>query len=948
MFDAFLAAAEAGNAEELRLLASAGAEVNCTGPDGSSALLLAALGGHHEACVELLRLGADVHHAKSNGATAIFAAAASDAADCIQALHDAGAKLDAPNAHGVTPMQMAAHKNNAASVALLLRLRADATAADNAGNSAVHKAARSNAADALAILLDPLGDVEQAEDKQHEGAEGTPAREAAAKGTNAAGMAALEAALKATNSAGMTPLEVAVHAGACACAIRLLQACAAAAARPRSAAARRSLRRRAQAEREATEGAIAVHEAAAARAAALEAELRRCAEREAQLRASMEESVERLHAEQSQSERNAAALAELEAMGKEADKCYLARECALAVEVEGLEAQAAQLWESLMELRARQSAGVDQQTEVSPDELEVPDAEATEGDVAEAELRSEVRRAKTLAGEAEPAGEEIGLKSRELALAAKQAEVGRRETEIHEREAAVARREAKVAEREAAVAPQLLMLRSSSASPTAGDQTAGEDGETSDEQDTLQLVEQHEVATDPEIFNKAEVLLALQRSHEQVKELAGKLDEVEMERAVAQARLEEKDAQLRELSKAIEERLPLTCCGSQEGDWVGVEGYTEGMSRGRAMPAASKGVDSRSETYYSGEVVASPPMTKPLNLDEAEVEAYASESGVWTCRTHARQKHRGWPVFAVEQHALLALPGGAYALHSARQLYSHEGAVQALHGSPSCGVPGSAAYDSAYLLTPERPARHGVLALAENAPAKEPHVAAGAVARDAESPPAAPAASRTAAPLLSPSISGDATSTSSGGLPQGTQTVGETARSAVFHTLMPVAKQVTERAKQVLADKPSVAQFMSGRLTASGANNRDRAEIDTMEPQAVYNHAMQCYKSGRYSEAEHWFRGALHAQPAEGDQDKTVVILNNLAATLEKLNQPREAEALYCQAIAICEASIPVNHARTTHIRAKLKKLQENLIVFPGLPSAGTGVQLIKRDYVSE
>ena len=46
----FCSAAESGDAEQLRLLASAGTEVNCKRPDGSSALLLAALGGHTAAC----------------------------------------------------------------------------------------------------------------------------------------------------------------------------------------------------------------------------------------------------------------------------------------------------------------------------------------------------------------------------------------------------------------------------------------------------------------------------------------------------------------------------------------------------------------------------------------------------------------------------------------------------------------------------------------------------------------------------------------------------------------------------------------------------------------------------------------------------------------------------------------------------------------------------------
>ena len=199
----FYSAAELGDAEQLRLLASAGTEVNCNRPDGSSALLLAALGGHTAACSELISLGADVHHKKSDGATAIFAAAAANAVECVRALHAAGAVLDTPNAAGVTPLQMAAHKNNAESLRLLLSLGADPCAADNAGNNAVHQAARSNALDALeGLLMHGSGDSD----------------------SNPQLDAELQRRLLMTNSAGQTPLNLALQAGAQDCSSRLLSA----------------------------------------------------------------------------------------------------------------------------------------------------------------------------------------------------------------------------------------------------------------------------------------------------------------------------------------------------------------------------------------------------------------------------------------------------------------------------------------------------------------------------------------------------------------------------------------------------------------------------------------------------------------------------------------------------------------------------------------------------
>ena len=61
------------------------------------------------------------------------------------------------------------------------------------------------------------------------------------------------------------------------------------------------------------------------------------------------------------------------------------------------------------------------------------------------------------------------------------------------------------------------------------------------------------------------------------------------------------------------------------------------------------------------------------------------------------------------------------------------------------------------------------------------------------------------------------------------------------------------------------------------------------------------------------------------------VVLNNLASTMEKLGSPREAQALYRQAIAICNASLPRGHPRLKHIQAKLAELELQLFSFPGM-----------------
>ena len=90
----------------------------------------------------------------------------------------------------------------------------------------------------------------------------------------------------------------------------------------------------------------------------------------------------------------------------------------------------------------------------------------------------------------------------------------------------------------------------------------------------------------------------------------------------------------------------------------------------------------------------------------------------------------------------------------------------------------------------------------------------------------------------------------------------------------------------------------------------------------------------RYIDADQEFRAALEAKAnaSPKEDEKTAIMLNNLGATCEKLHQPREADKLYRRAIAICEVTLPTGHARTEHIRSKLKALQVNRAMQPAPP----------------
>ena len=101
---------------------------------------------------------------------------------------------------------------------------------------------------------------------------------------------------------------------------------------------------------------------------------------------------------------------------------------------------------------------------------------------------------------------------------------------------------------------------------------------------------------------------------------------------------------------------------------------------------------------------------------------------------------------------------------------------------------------------------------------------------------------------------------------------------------------------------------------------------------------MAHFKAARYPEAERDFGKALKLKeeatpPSERMRNpQLAVVYNNLAATVEKRNSPRDAQALYRHAIAICNnAALPPDHPRVKHIHAKLAELETQLFSFPGL-----------------
>ncbi|MCB1933888.1 MAG: ankyrin repeat domain-containing protein [Candidatus Accumulibacter sp.] len=101
-------------------LCSAGAAVDATTPDGSSALLCAAGRGDAAAAQALLARGADVDHANSLGETAIHHAVPNADHACLLTLLDAGADVDEETSDGWTALMIAARLGHPDALHLLL------------------------------------------------------------------------------------------------------------------------------------------------------------------------------------------------------------------------------------------------------------------------------------------------------------------------------------------------------------------------------------------------------------------------------------------------------------------------------------------------------------------------------------------------------------------------------------------------------------------------------------------------------------------------------------------------------------------------------------------------------------------------------------------------------------------------------------------------------------
>src|SRR5690606_18934067 len=153
--------AERGDVEQaIALLSEGAAQANESAPDGTRALHWAVYHGEAELVRRLIEAGADVSAANDYGSTPMSEAAVRGDAEILEMLLDAGADVDSPNADGQTALMVLARTDNVAAARLLLERGANVDAVERRkGQSALMWAAAQSRPAMVELLLELGADV---------------------------------------------------------------------------------------------------------------------------------------------------------------------------------------------------------------------------------------------------------------------------------------------------------------------------------------------------------------------------------------------------------------------------------------------------------------------------------------------------------------------------------------------------------------------------------------------------------------------------------------------------------------------------------------------------------------------------------------------------------------------------------------------------------------------
>jgi len=143
-----LQAVRQGDAQKVRALLDAGADVNARDRRAETPLHHAALLSRLEVARVLVEGGADVRACSPDGTTPLhYAAADANGTAVLELLLERGADVNAANRDGRTPLHWAVRRCSAETVAVLLAHRAHVNARDGEGRTPLHRLAMTGMGD---------------------------------------------------------------------------------------------------------------------------------------------------------------------------------------------------------------------------------------------------------------------------------------------------------------------------------------------------------------------------------------------------------------------------------------------------------------------------------------------------------------------------------------------------------------------------------------------------------------------------------------------------------------------------------------------------------------------------------------------------------------------------------------------------------------------------------